>query len=94
MEGLEEIFVNALKDAPTFIILIFFAGWSVKRYIINGLQEAVKTYLEKKIEYTKQTSQAAQEIVDIVKQMLDNYNLHTQLLQEIAAGVGGRRKDD
>lgn len=94
MEGLEEIFLTALKDAPTMIILIFFAAWSIKKYVINGLQDAIRQYLQEKIELSQASAQATLEIASIVKQILDIYSAQTKLLQEIAAGVGGRRKED
>lgn len=91
---LQQIFIETLRGAPSTIILVFFVAWAIKKYVINGLHDAIKNYFEAKLTQIQQQTQATSDILAVMQKLLETYETHTILLKEIAAHIGGRRQSD
>lgn len=105
-EILEQFFL-LLKDAPSLIIVIVFAGWYVKRFLINGKTKEIKEFghkllklEEEKINSTERhdqtTLKAVEHLISIERQLDTMINIQIAEARnlEILSRSLGRRRDD
>lgn len=84
-------FLDLLKNAPANIVLIAFALWMGKHYLINGTVQALKEFAEKYLkvhaDHEKTTQEVVSQLVAISKQHDIMIEAIKNINQEIRAGV-------
>ena len=93
-------FIKLFQDAPSYIVLVAFLGWMLKKYVINGTAGAVREYLtkrveleEKKVKYEAVQCRLLQAISEKLEIMQEDLAEQIKTVNEIAASVGRRQTD-
>jgi len=94
-------FLDMLKNAPTSVLLIAFAMWMLKKYLINGSATVIRQYADKyldvQVQHDTTTQSVVNNLITVTRQLSEMTGMlkeNYKVMDQIAQKLGRRIQDD